>query len=68
MRDYIRHFYLDDVTPSRDGNINIRDVSDLPLRSILFTISKLAGSVTLHLANRSYMEYALECLEPNVFN
>ena len=35
---------------------------------ILFTIAKLAGSVTLHLTNRSYMQYALECLEPKVFN
>ena len=34
---------------------------------ILLTIAKLAGSVTLHVANRSYMKYALECLEPTVF-
>ena len=31
-------------------------------------IAKLVGTVTLHVANRSYMQYALECLEPTVFN
>ena len=54
--------------PSKDGEINIRDVRDLILRTILFTIAKLAGTVTLHVANRSYMQYVLECLEPIVFN
>ena len=28
----------------------------------------MAGSVVLHVANRSSMQYALECLEPKVFN
>lgn len=40
----------------------------MPLRTIIFTIVKVAGSVTLHLVNISYMQYALECLEPTVFN
>ena len=31
-------------------------------------IAKLVGTVTLHVANRSYMQYALECLEPTIFN
>ena len=35
---------------------------------ILFTIAKLAGNVTLHVVSRSYIQYALECLEPAVFN
>ncbi len=68
VRDYIQQFCWTGTHPSKDGKINIRDVSDFPLRMILFTITKLAGSVTLHLANRSYMQYALECLEPTLFN
>ena len=68
MRDYIRQFCRPSTQPSKDGKINIRDVSDLPLRMILFTIARLFGSVTLHLENISYMQYALECLEPKVFN
>ena len=41
---------------------------DFPLRTILFMIAKLAGTVTLHVANISYMQYVLECLEPTFFN
>ena len=48
--------------------ISIKDVRDMPLRMFLFTIAKLANNVTLHVANRSCMQYALECLEPTVFN
>lgn len=68
VRDYIRQFCQPGTQPRKDGKINIRDVGDFPLVMILFTIVKLAGSVTLHLANRSYMQYALECLEPKNFN
>ena len=68
VRDYIRRYYREGYQPSRDGKIIIQDVTDQPLRTILFTFSRLAGSVALHLANRSYMQYALECLEPKVFN
>jgi len=28
----------------------------------------MAGSAALHVANRSYMQYVVECLEPKVFN
>lgn len=68
VRDYIRQFCWPGTQPSKDGKINIGDVRDIPLRTILFTITKLAGSMTLHVANRSYMQYALECFEPTMFN
>ena len=68
MRDYIHQFCQEGSQPSRDGKIHIRDVSDQPLRKILFTIARLVGSVALHLANISYMQCAFECLEPKVFN
>ena len=56
------------LEPRKYGNINIRDVRDLPFITILFTITKLASTVTLHVANRSYMQYAPECMEPTIFN
>ena len=59
VREYIRQFCREGAQPRRDRKINIRDVSDLPLRMILFTLSKLASRVTLHLENRSYIQYAL---------
>lgn len=68
VRDYIRQFCQLGTQASKDGKINVRDVHDFPLRTILFTMAKLAGSVRLHLANRSYMQDALECLEPTIFN
>jgi len=55
VRDYIQQFCQEGAQPSRDRKINIRDVSDLPLRTTLFTLTKLAGNATLHLANKSYM-------------
>jgi len=68
VRDYILQYFYPGAEPRKDGKINIRIVRDFPLRTILFTITKLAGTVTIHVANRSYMQYALECLEPTVFN
>jgi len=68
VRDYIHWYCREGSQPSRDGNINIQDVNDRSLRTILFTFARLAGSAALHVANRSYMQYALECLEPKVFN
>ena len=68
VRDYVMQYCYLGSKPSKYGKINICDFRDFPLRTILFTISKLAGTVTLHVAKRSYMKYALEFLEPTVFN
>ena len=68
VRDYVMQYCYPGLEPSKYGKINIQDVRDLPLRTILFTITKLVGTITLHVANRSYMQYALECLEPTFFN
>ena len=59
VRDYVMQYCYLGAEPSKDGKINIRDVSDFPLRTILFMISKIVGTITLHVANRSYMQYAL---------
>ena len=55
MRDYVLQNCYPGVEPRKDGKINIWDVRYFPLRTILFMIAKLAGTVTLHVANRSYM-------------
>jgi len=68
VRDYIRRYCREGSQPSKDGKINIQDVTDRSLRTILFTFARMAGSAALHVANRSYMQYAVECLEPKVFN
>lgn len=68
VRDYVRQHYREGSQLGKDSKIVIRDVTDRSLRTILFTIGRMAGSASLHVANRSYMLYALECLEPKVFN
>lgn len=68
VRDYVLQYCYPGVEPSKDGKINIYDAYDFPLRTILFMITNLAGTDTLHVANRSYMQYALECMEPIIFN
>jgi hypothetical protein len=50
------------------GRIAIKYVSDLSLQSILFAIMSLEGSTNAHLVSRSQMAYALQCLEPTIFN
>jgi hypothetical protein len=50
------------------GRIIIKDIRDLPLRSILFSITSIAGSTSSHLVSRSQVAYGLQCLEPTLFN
>jgi len=68
VKDYIHRYCREGSQLSKDGKIHIRDVTDRSIRTILFTLARLAGSAALHVANRSYMQYALEFLEPKVFN
>jgi hypothetical protein len=60
--------YCREGTRKSSGKIPIKDIIDHPLCMILFTITKLAGSTGPHLASKSQMVYAIECLEPRVFN
>ena len=68
VKEYIQQFFRLGTEPNKYGKINIKYVCDMPLGTLIFNITKLAGSVTLHVANRSYIQYALECLYPTVFN
>jgi hypothetical protein len=51
-----------------EGTIAFKDTRDLPLRSILFSITSIAGSTNAHLVSRSQVAYGLQCLEPKLFN
>lgn len=68
MKDYIATYCIAQALPTRNGKISIKDVTQLPLRTILFIIARLVGSSTLHVARKSYMQYGIECLESIVFN
>jgi hypothetical protein len=67
MSEYIRRHYEPDVE-RRKGKVAIRGVQDLTLRTILFTIAQMVGSVSPHMVLQSYFQYAIECMEPQVFN
>lgn len=58
----------DNSKPNNDGNIEIKYIHEIPLKTIMFTITCLVGSVVPHLATKSYVKYALECLAPTIFN
>lgn len=55
-------------TRKRSGNIPIKNVRDVPLKTIIFIITCISESVTLHLATKAQIQYALECMEPIIFN
>jgi hypothetical protein len=50
------------------SRIAIKDIRDLSLRSIMFSITSIVGSTSAHLASRSQVAYGLQCLEPTLFN
>jgi hypothetical protein len=55
-------------TQKHRGKVIIRDVCDLPLWTIHYTITCMEGSATPHMALQRYFQYALECINPQVFN
>jgi hypothetical protein len=50
------------------GKVAIWGVRDLTLHTILFTIAHMDGSTAPHVSLQSYFQYAIECIEPRVFN
>jgi hypothetical protein len=67
MREYCCQYCVPEVERSK-GKVAIWGVQDLTLQTILFTISRMAGSAAPHMALQSYFQYAKECIEPRVFN
>jgi hypothetical protein len=67
MSEYVRQYCVPEAERSK-GKVSIWGVQDLTLRTILFTIARMAGSAAPHMALQSYFQYAIECTEPRVFN
>ena len=67
MSEYCREYCVPEAERQR-GKVAIWGVMDITLRTILFTIARMVGSAAPHMALQSYFQYALECLEPRVFN
>jgi hypothetical protein len=67
MSEYY-HLHCVPKAKTKKGKVAIWGVRDLSLRTILFTIAWMAGSSTPHMELQSYFQYAIECIEPRVFN
>ena len=55
-------------TESQSCKLQIKSLVDLPLRTVVYTIEKVAGTRDAHLTSRSHMLYALQCMDPTIFN
>ena len=67
MSEYVHRYYVPKEERSK-GKVTIWGVQYLTLRTILFTIACMDGSAAPHMALQSYFQYAIECIEPRVFN
>ena len=53
---------------TRSGKVAIPTVEDIVLRTILFMVTRAAGSLANHEASKTHLLLALECLNPTIFN
>jgi hypothetical protein len=67
MSEYCNQYCVPEAERKK-GKVVIWGVTDLTLRTILFTITRMDGSFAPHMALQSYFQYAIECTEPRVFN
>ena len=68
VKDYTSSHCRPRYHSTKYGKIEIKDVVRFPSRMIMFITSILAGSATLHLANKFHMQYNIECMESTIFN
>ena len=61
VEDYIQFYCIEDAKKV-GTQIPIRDLKDLYMKIILFAISRVAGSASLHQASQTQMSITVECL------
>ena len=66
-QELINHHCIPWTRTSRK-KIPIKAVVDGPLRTVLFTMQRVAGSQGVHQASRAHMLYVIESMAPTVFN
>ena len=67
LDDLIDQYYALGTEPQYE-KLHIQSIVDIPLRTVVYTIKNVAGTRSSHLTTRSHMLYALQCMEPTVFN
>jgi hypothetical protein len=63
MDYYVKH-HCAIGTEKHSGKVDIKDVEDLSLRIILYTITHVAGIFSPHMALQIHFQYDIECMEP----
>ena len=61
VEDYV-HVYCVEGSKKVGTQISIKDLRDLHMKILLFTIGRVAGFASLHQASRTQMSIAMECL------
>ena len=61
VEDYVQVYCVEDAQ-NVGTQIPIRDLKDLYMNILLFTIGRVAGSTSLHQASRTQMSIVVECL------
>ena len=61
IEDYIQVYYVEDAQKV-GTQIPVRDLKDLYMKILLFTIGRVAGSASLHQASRTQINIAVEWL------
>jgi len=67
VESYIRDLCTDG-TRRQGGKLPIQHVTDIPLRTILYTVTRIAGSTSAHLASKSQVMISIRATEGIVFD
>ena len=67
VESYIRDLCTDG-TRRQGGKLPIQHVTDIPLRTILYTVTRIAGSTSAHLASKSQAMISIRATEGVVFD
>ena len=67
VESYIRDL-CDDGTRRQGGKLPIQHVMDIPLRTILYTVTRIAGSTSAHLASKSQVLTSIRATKGVVFD
>ena len=64
---YVREYYCRGTQKVSD-KLPISQVVNLPMKSILFMVTRIAESTTPHLASKDHIQYALIVMDGVVYN
>ena len=67
MDNLIDEYYVVEAR-SEGGKIPIKYIVDRPLRTMAFTIEKVAGSKSFNQTTHAHMLYSVDCMAPTIFN